>query len=290
MFDTNVPVNVAALPESLRAEVLRLAVAGCSPDALVAPLIAHGLASEDAIRAAEVIIEAHLRSHAEANALPLPRRVPEVASLNAESVLDAGDRQVQLLASVLHPRVVVLGGLLTSNECDALIAAARSRLRPSTVVDPASGRNQLHDARTSEGMCFERGENQVCRRLEARIARLLSWPEDHGEGVQILRYGVGAEYRPHYDYFDPEQPGNAEPLSRGGQRVATIVIYLNTPRSGGATVFPGIGLEVAPIRGNAVFFSYDRPHPMTGTLHGGAPVNSGEKWIATKWLRESPHL
>lgn len=45
-------------------------------------------------------------------------------------------------------------------------------------------------------------------------------------------------------------------------------------------------LEVAPQRGNAVFFSYERPHPSTRTLHGGAPVIAGDKWIATKWLRE----
>ena len=51
-------------------------------------------------------------------------------------------------------------------------------------------------------------------------------------------------------------------------------------------MFPDIGLEVAPVRGNGVFFSYDRPHPSTRTLHGGAPVTAGEKWVATRWLRE----
>jgi prolyl 4-hydroxylase len=25
---------------------------------------------------------------------------------------------------------------------------------------------------------------------------------------------------------------------------------------------------------------------VTRTLHGGAPVTQGEKWVATKWLRE----
>jgi prolyl 4-hydroxylase len=51
-------------------------------------------------------------------------------------------------------------------------------------------------------------------------------------------------------------------------------------------VFPDVEFEVEPIKGNAVFFSYDRPHPSTRTLHGGAPVIEGEKWVATKWLRE----
>jgi prolyl 4-hydroxylase len=109
---------------------------------------------------------------------------------------------------------------------------------------------------------------------------------NHGEGLQILRYRPGAEYRPHHDYFDPVHPGTAKILERGGQRVGTLVMYLNTPEGGGATTFPDVGLEVAPVRGNAVFFSYDRAHPSTRTLHGGAPVTAGEKWVATKWLRQ----
>ena len=51
-------------------------------------------------------------------------------------------------------------------------------------------------------------------------------------------------------------------------------------------LFDLVGLEVAPIKGNAVFFSYERAHPVTRTLHGGAPVIAGDKWVATKWLRE----
>ena len=135
-------------------------------------------------------------------------------------------------------------------------------------------------------MFFERGENPVVARLEQRIATLLRWPLEFGEGLQILRYAPGAQYRPHYDYFDPSEPGTPVILKRGGQRVATLVMYLHEPEQGGATTFPDVGLEVAPKRGTGVFFSYERPDPATRTLHGGAPVLAGEKWVATKWLRE----
>ena len=121
-----------------------------------------------------------------------------------------------------------------------------------------------------------------------RLARLARWPVEHGEGLQVLRYQRGNEYQPHYDYFDPSQPGTPHLLRRGGQRVATFVIYLNTPEQGGATTFPDVGLDIAPRQGHAVFFSYPRPHPSTRSLHGGAPVRAGEKWIATNWLRERP--
>jgi prolyl 4-hydroxylase len=139
-------------------------------------------------------------------------------------------------------------------------------------------------------MFFQRGENELIRRIEARIARLLNWPEENGEGLQVLHYRPGTQYKPHYDYFDPGEPGTPTILKRGGQRVGTLVMYLAEPDKGGGTTFPDVHLEVAPKRGNAVFFSYERPHPSTRTLHGGAPVLAGEKWIATKWLRERRFL
>ena len=187
---------------------------------------------------------------------------------------------------LFRSRVVVFGGLLTDEECDHLLERAQPRLTRSETVDNATGGSEVNAARTSDGMFFERGESPVIARIEQRIATLVNWPVAHGEGMQVLRYGPGAEYRPHHDYFDPKHPGTATILQRGGQRVGTVVMYLNTPEAGGATTFPDVSLEVCARKGNAVFFSYDRPHAVTRTLHGGAPVVRGEKWVATKWLRE----
>ena len=50
----------------------------------------------------------------------------------------------------------------------------------------------------------------------ARIAALVNWPVVNGEGLQVLHYRPGAEYKPHHDYFDPAQPGMAAVLRRGG--------------------------------------------------------------------------
>ncbi|MDQ6685832.1 MAG: 2OG-Fe(II) oxygenase [Pseudomonadota bacterium] len=194
--------------------------------------------------------------------------------------------EVRILAALRQPRVVVLGELLSAADCSELIALAQDRLARSETVETRSGTSEVNAARTSDGMFFEPAEYPVCARLEARIAELVRWPLENGEGLQVLRYRPGTEYKPHYDYFDPAELGTPLILERGGQRVASLICYLNTPEAGGATVFPDAGLEVAPLRGNAVFFSYDRPHPLTGSLHGGAPVEAGEKWVATKWMRQ----
>jgi len=214
------------------------------------------------------------------------QRLPTIDLSSGAPSLWLGDRWVHVLMSLGHPRVVLLGGLLSEEECDAMVAAAKARLARSETVAANPVGSEVNAARTSDGMFFERGESELIQRVEARLARLMNWPVDHGEGLQVLRYRPGAEYLPHYDYFDPAMPGSDAILERGGQRVATLVMYLNTPTAGGATIFPDVKLDVLPLKGNAVFFSYERPDPSTLTLHGGAPVQEGEKWVATKWLRE----
>lgn len=212
--------------------------------------------------------------------------VPALALPVTNNMVDAGDKWVEILFFAQVPNVIVLGNLLGPSECEALMEAARPRLVRSLTVDTKTGGEELNPDRTSEGMFFRRAENAVVRQVEARIARIFGWPQENGEGLQVLHYGPGTEYKPHYDYFDPTEPGTPAILQRGGQRVATLIMYLHEPEEGGATVFPDIEVRVAPRRGNAVFFSYPHALPSSLTLHGGEPVTAGEKWIATKWLRE----
>ncbi|PZQ70555.1 MAG: 2-oxoglutarate-dependent dioxygenase [Variovorax paradoxus] len=271
----------------LREWIVAQLAAGHSVPALRQSMHAAGW-RDDATDAALAEVERATRGGNAADPADAPARtdMPGPRLENSPLYLDAGDRRVQVVQTVKHPRIVVFANLLSAEECEALIAAARQRLSRSLTVETKTGGETLNVDRTSDGMFFERGENEVVRRIEARIATLLNWPLDFGEGLQILRYSPGAQYRPHYDYFDPKEPGTPTILRRGGQRVGTLVMYLQEPEQGGATTFPDIGLEVAPVRGSAVFFSYDRADPATRTLHGGAPVLAGEKWVATKWLRE----
>lgn len=261
---------------------------GHGPDAMLDAMLASGWHRDVAIQALESTLREHQAQQDTApGMLPSVREPgPDPRLRESPLHLDLGDRTVTVLMTLAHPHVVLLGDFLSDEECDELIAAATHRMARSTTVSSQPEGEEVHESRTSNGMFFRRGENDIVRRIEARIARLLHWPVEYGEGIQVLQYRPGAEYRPHYDYFNPDEPATAGLLQRGGQRVATVVMYLNNPEKGGATTFPDIQLEVAPRRGNAVFFSYPRAHPSTGTLHGGAPVIAGEKWIATKWLRE----
>lgn len=275
---------------------------GCSPDLLQwtcrqlraghpAHLLHHRMLETGwTARIAQATLEAvhcYLQGAAEAPApTPAPALYPAPQLQQWPSHIDVGDRQVQVLCTLEHPQVALFANLLSPQECQTLIDEARHSLERSRTVASLDSLEEVNDDRTSYGMFFTRGQTPTVRTLEARIARLLHWPIDHGEGLQVLRYAQGAQYKPHHDYFDPESPSSHTLLQRGGQRVATLIIYLNEVPAGGCTGFPGSRLRIQPQPGHALFFAYPEATPQSMTLHTGEPVLDGEKWIATKWLRQ----
>jgi len=282
VFDVSAPADVQAW-------LLSQTAAGCSRADLFGSLCAAGWLPQQATRMMALTGEEKqtFGTQAEALASKGNAQVPQPKLVYHNVQVDGGDKWVRVLQRHTVPDVIEFEGLLSDVECDALISAARPRLTRSLTVDVQTGGHEIHPDRSSQGMFFERAENPLIAAIEARIANLLQWPATHGENLQILRYPPGAQYLPHYDYFEPTAAGTAELLKRGGQRVATLIMYLHEPEGGGATVFPDIDLAIAPKRGNAVFFSYAAPDASTLSLHGGEPVTAGEKWIATKWLRRS---
>lgn len=187
-----------------------------------------------------------------------------------------------------NPRIILLHDFLNTTECAHLISQAAPKLeRSETINEESGGEGKIIDERTSQGMFFdERGSDSIIKRIEEKISHLTMMPVKYGEIIQVLRYGPGEEFKPHYDYFDSESIGGKEALQNGGQRMATLIMYLNSVEKGGETIFPQIGLKITPKKGNAVLFYNCRPDGKEDplTLHGGAPVVQGTKWIATKWI------
>jgi prolyl 4-hydroxylase len=215
--------------------------------------------------------------------------VNDSVPIAAGNRIDVGDRIVEVAMRLEKPCVVLFNNVLSSDECARVIEMADPRLKPSTVVDPATGKSTVTGHRVSDGMYFRRGENDFLDILEERIARLLNAPKENGEGLAILRYKVGGDqYHPHHDYFPPQNPGSHKRMVIGGQRVSTLITYLNDVDAGGETFFPKIGLSVTPKKGSAIYFQYCNAAGQLDPLayHGGKPIIAGEKWIMTKWMRQ----
>jgi prolyl 4-hydroxylase len=170
------------------------------------------------------------------------------------------------------------------------MAEAALTMGRSLVINRDSSGAIPDATRTSSGMHFERGASAVADDLQRRLMGIIGMPIEYGEPLQVLRYGPGEVYEPHFDYFtDDGSPEST--LAMNGQRIATLICYLADVEFGGATVFPTAGFEVRPSQGRAVYFSdvHQDGSVDPETLHGGAPVGSGEKWIVTQWCRDRPY-
>ncbi len=197
-----------------------------------------------------------------------------------------GEYTVETLSE--SPKIALISNFLSDEECAYLIEAAQPRLARSEIVDnDGVVEGVVDERRTSEGAYLTNFSDRIVQRIERRIARLTNTLVSNGEPMEVLHYGVGGEFKPHHDYFDASTPGGQSYIEKGGQRQMSLVIYLKAPEKGGETVFPEAHISVVPKKGNALLFYDCLPNgeidPLS--LHGGAPVVEGEKWIANKWIR-----
>ncbi|CAH2076579.1 unnamed protein product [Thlaspi arvense] len=209
-----------------------------------------------------------------------------------------GDRWLEIIS--WEPRAFLYHNFLTNEECEHLISLAKPNMVKSMVADVKTGRSKDSRVRTSSGAFLERGHDEIVEEIENRISDFTFIPVENGEGLQVLHYEVGQKYEPHHDYFVDEFN-----VKRGGQRVATVLMYLSDVDEGGETVFPLAkgnisdvpwwkelsqcgkeGLSVLPKKRDALLFWSTKPDATLdpSSLHGGCPVIKGNKWSSTKWL------
>ena len=191
----------------------------------------------------------------------------------------------------LEPRVYTIDNFASPAECNHMIAcAAGEGLNRAFVAGAKKG--VVSKGRTNDMCWLDHDADPACLRIAKRVSALVGLPLAHSERFQMIHYSQGAEYKPHFDAFDPKTPNGKRTWRSGGQRLITVLGYLNTPAKGGATVFPKLKLSVPAEQGKLVVFHNCLPgtdvrHPHS--LHGGAPVEAGEKWAFNLWFRTGFH-
>lgn len=287
-----------AAPEAQRKAVHLLATATKTGDVCSALLLSARLRAGEGVpvnvRQADAI-DAQL---ARAGVAPLPT-IPSAGHRSSDAVEPPPDPRLSLTLLLnappatrlsSHPNLRHVEGLLTAEECRFVIAMARPQLRRSQVFRRHEGLVAEADARTSSDAVFSpQMEDFHLRLLQLRIARAAGCELVQSEPLVVLRYAPGEEYRPHRDYL----PQSAIDANRpeAGQRRTTICVYLSPVEAGGETEFPVAGLQVQPRAGDAIVFENLRPdgQPDPDSLHSSVPVQTGEKWLATLWLRQRPY-
>ena len=188
-----------------------------------------------------------------------------------------------------EPLVQIIEDVLTLDECYYIISIAQPHLKPAFVAG-AEG-NKKSDGRTGKVHWIKHNTSPEITEIVNRVSDIVGFPASYAESIQVVYYGETQQYKPHFDAFDLDTEKGKKITGESGQRLATALLYLNEVEGGGGTTFPKVEKQVSPKPGRAVVFhncyeGTNKRHPKS--LHGGMPVEKGEKWACNLWYRERP--
>lgn len=185
----------------------------------------------------------------------------------------------------VSPPVYTVDNFLTLSECTFLINAASDSFTPAPVVGAGSG--EISKSRTSSTCYLAREDLPI---LLQKVYNLTGKPWKHTELPQVGRYLNTQQYLQHYDAFDLSNEDGQRFAANGGQRVVTVLIYLNDVEKGGQTNFPMLDIKVQPKMGKALVFF---PSTVDGyldkkALHAALPAVD-VKFVSQIWIRQGDY-
>lgn len=189
------------------------------------------------------------------------------------------------------PLIQQCANFLSTNECNELIHYSKNKLIQSEIVDGTTGEIRTDYQCRSATTCIIDDNFSLGEQIFNRIEQFTGINKSHYEYANITHYEVGQRFDLHADYFELTTRNNVKDrLRRGGNRIGTIIIYLNNVDEGGETSFPWLGKLVTPLQGGLIYFKYDYDDGEVNirTEHESIPVVKGEKYILTVWITEQP--
>jgi len=198
--------------------------------------------------------------------------------------------------SQINEDLWISDGILSDKECRLLITEAKPLLSKSTILKKKNSDPSISEYRTSNTATLEKTNYStqhegydVISKIEKVVQSLSFLPIENQEPLQVLQYSRGNEYKEHHDFFHEGTDYYEEQIKKGGQRLFSVLFYLNNVSGGGETCFPKWDFNVTPREGRVVFWRNYKLGPIFESLHKAEPVVGGSKWVAVKWVREAPY-
>ncbi|KAL1515138.1 hypothetical protein AB1Y20_004199 [Prymnesium parvum] len=184
-----------------------------------------------------------------------------------------------------QPDVIAVHGFLSDEECDRLREKAEGKLKPCGTYDSDGRRQPRNSNRTSSEALVTQREVPT---IIAKLTALLRCTPEQLQTLNVVRYTAGQQFKPHCD----ASSGRCSRIEHGfvrSTRLVSVLVYLNSPRRGGKTIFPWFNMSIQPCKGTALLhfpasLSY---HHDPRTLHSGAPAIE-DKWILVTWMWYHP--
>lgn len=188
----------------------------------------------------------------------------------------------------LEPRIILYRDVMYDSEIDLIKKMAQPRLRRATVQNYKTGELEVANYRISKSAWLREPEHPVIERISRRVEHMTGLTTSTAEELQVVNYGIGGHYEPHYDFARPGEANAFKSLGTGN-RIATVLFYMSDVAQGGATVFTSLNLSLWPEKGTAAFWHnlHSSGDGDYYTRHAACPVLTGSKWVSNKWIHEA---
>ena len=191
--------------------------------------------------------------------------------------------------SANNPFIAVVDNLLSDDVIDELAKDIDEHcdFERAKVVSKDGG-SEEHYSRTNKVAknSLEYNKSEAARKFLKIASSLIRLHPAQAEPLQIVKYDLGEQYEPHSDCFSQETLEKNKP--EAGQRIATVLLYLNDVVEGGYTSFPNMNISVEPRKGRAIIFTTTHTGtetPLDLANHGAEMVIRGEKTAVNLWFR-----
>lgn len=187
----------------------------------------------------------------------------------------------------LEPRILLYREALYDSEIEIVKKMAQPRLKRATVQNYKTGDLEVAHYRISKSAWLKEEEDPAVERISRRVEDMTGLTTKTAEELQVVNYGIGGHYEPHFDFARREETNAFKSLGTGN-RIATVLFYMSDVAQGGATVFPSLRLSLWPEKGTAAFWHnlHTNGEGDYLTRHAACPVLAGSKWVCNKWLHE----
>lgn len=186
------------------------------------------------------------------------------------------------------PHITIYHDLVRDWEMEVVKEKARPFLNRATVHDPKTGELVFADYRISKSAWLSPEMDETVHNIINKVGDVTGLDMRYSESLQVGNYGLAGQYEPHFDHSTIKAPKQFKNF--GGNRIATMLMYMSEVERGGSTIFvnTGPGVAIHPEKGAGVFW-YNLLKNGEGdkkTRHAGCPVLVGHKWVSNLWIHE----
>ena len=171
---------------------------------------------------------------------------------------------------------------ITKEDANYILDMAEHNYKESTIV-----KGDINEIRKSQTYWLTK-DDPVAAKIIKNVCKIDGYSIEQAEDIQVVKYEPNGFYKEHHDSCC-DNDDRCNEFIKDGNRLVTMLIYLNDDFEGGSTKFPNLNKEYKPKKYSGLLFypmNKDGDKCHENSLHAGMPITKGEKYIANVWIRE----